>query len=88
LRVYAEDPDNEFMPDIGKLTRYRIPRGMGVRVDDGYEEGMDIPVEYDPLIAKLIVFGNDRLEAISRMKRALEEYVIEGVKIRSHLETM
>lgn len=80
LRVYAEDPDNEFMPDIGKLTRYRIPRGMGVRVDDGYEEGMDIPVEYDPLIAKLIVFGNDRLEAISRMKRALEEYVIEGVK--------
>ncbi len=80
LRVYAEDPENDFLPDVGELFRYRIPKGIGVRVDDGYEEGMQVPVEYDPLLSKLIVFGQDRNEAISRMKRAISEYVIEGVK--------
>jgi len=80
LRVYAEDPENDFLPDVGELSRYRIPKGNGVRVDDGYEEGMQVPVEYDPLLSKLIVFGQNRNEAISRMKRAISEYVIEGVK--------
>jgi acetyl/propionyl-CoA carboxylase alpha subunit len=80
LRVYAEDPDNDFLPDIGKLSQYRIPSGPGVRVDDGYEEGMEIPIEYDPLIAKLVVHGKDRNEAIARMKRAIQEYQIVGVK--------
>lgn len=80
LRVYAEDPENDFLPDVGTLKRYRTPKGIGVRVDDGYEEDMEIPIEYDPLIAKLVVFGHDRTEAISRMKRAIEEYQIDGVK--------
>lgn len=80
LRVYAEDPLNSFLPDIGTLRKYVPPKGIGVRVDDGYEQGMEIPVEYDPLIAKLIVHGSDRGEAISRMTRAAEEYEIDGVQ--------
>jgi acetyl-CoA carboxylase biotin carboxylase subunit len=80
LRVYAEDPANGFLPDIGKLDRYRIPGGPGVRVDGGYEEGMEIPIDYDPLIAKLLAHGKDRNEAIARMKRAIEEFQIIGVK--------
>jgi acetyl-CoA carboxylase biotin carboxylase subunit len=80
IRVYAEDPANNFLPDIGRLTTYRIPQGPGVRVDDAYEEGMEIPIYYDPMIAKLITFGSDRTEAIERMKRAIEDYHITGVK--------
>ena len=80
VRVYAEDPENDFLPDIGELIIYRPPKGAGVRIDDGYEEGMTIPVEYDPLIAKLITFGNDRPEAIARMKRAIKEFRLIGVK--------
>ncbi len=79
VRVCAEDPKNNFLPDIGKLTTYRIPKGTGVRVDDGFEEGMDIPIYYDPMIAKLIVHGKDRAEAIERMLRAISEYQITGV---------
>lgn len=79
VRVCAEDPRNNFLPDIGKLTTYRIPKGTGVRVDDGFEEGMDIPIFYDPLIAKLVVHGKDRREAIDRMLRAISEYQITGV---------
>ncbi|MHB8258881.1 MAG: acetyl-CoA carboxylase biotin carboxylase subunit [Bacteroidia bacterium] len=79
VRVCAEDPKNNFLPDIGKLETYRIPKGAGVRVDDGFEEGMDIPIFYDPLIAKLIVHGKDREEAIARMLRAIDEYHITGV---------
>src|ERR1700741_569318 len=79
VRVYAEDPQNNFLPDIGKLATYRIPKGTGVRVDDGFEEGMDIPIFYDPMIAKLIVHGKDRREAIDRMLRAIAEYQITGV---------
>ena len=78
LRVYAEDPSNNFLPSIGKLQTYRTPKGVGVRVDDGYEEGMDIPIYYDPMIAKLITYGNDRNEAIARIIRAIEEYEIDG----------
>jgi len=78
IRVYAEDPANNFLPDIGKLITYRRPTGPGVRVDDGFEEGMDIPIYYDPMIAKLITHGKDRNEAIARMVRAIDEYEITG----------
>lgn len=80
IRVYAEDPCNNFLPDIGKLHTYKIPKGTGVRVDDGFEEGMDIPIYYDPMIAKLITHGKDREEAINRMLRAISEYKIVGVE--------
>ncbi|MCH8903727.1 MAG: acetyl-CoA carboxylase biotin carboxylase subunit [Bacteroidetes bacterium] len=80
LRVYAEDPYNNFLPDIGTLKKYIRPSGPGIRVDDGYEQGMDIPVYYDPLISKLITFGSNREEAIKRMQRAIQEYIIIGVK--------
>jgi acetyl-CoA carboxylase, biotin carboxylase subunit len=80
LRVYAEDPTNNFLPDIGKLVQYQKPEGPGVRVDDGYEEGMDIPIYYDPMLAKLVGYGNTRAEAIDRLKRAIEDYKIVGVK--------
>lgn len=80
VRVYAEDPENNFLPDIGRLIAYRPPQGPGVRVDDGFEEGMDIPIHYDPMIAKLITHGATREEAIMRMERAIDEYVIAGVE--------
>jgi acetyl/propionyl-CoA carboxylase alpha subunit len=79
LRVYAEDPANNFLPDIGTLQTYKIPKGPGIRVDDGFEQGMEIPIYYDPMIAKLIAFGKDRTEAIHRMLRAIEEYQITGI---------
>lgn len=80
IRVYAEDPTNNFLPDIGKLVTYRRPQGTGIRVDDGLEEGMDIPIYYDPMIAKLVTWGKDRNEAIDRMIRAIDEYRISGVE--------
>lgn len=80
LRVYAEDPLNNFLPDIGTLQTYVTPKGNGVRVDDGFEEGMEIPIYYDPMIAKLITYGKDREEAIERMIRAIEEYDITGIQ--------
>lgn len=80
LRVYAEDPLNNFLPDIGTLNTYKTPKGNGVRVDDGFEEGMEIPIYYDPMIAKLITFGANREEAIKRMVRAIEEYDITGIQ--------
>jgi acetyl-CoA carboxylase biotin carboxylase subunit len=79
LRVYAEDPDNNFLPDIGTLQTYITPKGPGVRVDDGFEQGMEIPIYYDPMIAKLITYGEDRTEAIERMLRAIDEYHITGI---------
>ncbi len=80
VRVYAEDPANNFLPDIGTLTTYRPPQGPGVRVDDGFEEGMTIPIHYDPMIAKLITHGATREEAINRMERAIDDYAIAGVE--------
>jgi propionyl-CoA carboxylase alpha chain len=79
LRVYAEDPLNNFLPSIGTLTRYQKPSGVGIRVDDGYEEGMTIPIYYDPMIAKLVVHGKTRTEAITTMLDAIRQYKIEGV---------
>ena len=79
-RVYAEDPQNNFLPDIGTLERYVRPQGAGVRVDDGFEEGMEIPIYYDPMIAKLAVHAENRDEARTKMVRAIDEYEITGVK--------
>jgi acetyl-CoA carboxylase biotin carboxylase subunit len=80
LRVYAEDPLNNFLPDIGTLQTYQTPKGNGVRVDDGFEQGMEIPIYYDPMIAKLITYGATRTEAIARMVRAIDEYDITGIQ--------
>lgn len=80
LRVYAEDPQNNFLPDIGKLEVYQKPEGLGIRVDDGFREGMDIPIYYDSMIAKLVVHGTDRTDAIEKMKRAIHDFKIVGVK--------
>ncbi|QNF35053.1 acetyl-CoA carboxylase biotin carboxylase subunit [Adhaeribacter swui] len=80
LRVYAEDPQNNFLPDIGQLATYQRPQGLGVRVDDGFAQGMDIPIYYDPMIAKLVSFGANRQEAIAKMIRAIDEYQITGVE--------
>ena len=80
VRVYAEDPQNNFLPDIGKLVRYRHPEGEGVRVDDGFEEGMNIPIYYDPMISKLVVHGKDRDDAIEKMIEAIDNYQISGVE--------
>lgn len=80
VRVYAEDPKNNFLPDIGKLVTYRRPQGPGVRVDDGFEEGMDIPIYYDPMIAKLITHDTSREKAIQRMIRAIDDYQITGIE--------
>ncbi len=80
IRVYAEDPANNFLPDIGKLITYQRPQGPGIRVDDGFEEGMVIPIYYDPMIAKLITHAENRDAAIDRMLRAIEEYQITGIQ--------
>ncbi|RUA34584.1 MAG: acetyl-CoA carboxylase biotin carboxylase subunit [Bacteroidetes bacterium] len=80
VRVYAEDPQNNFLPDIGNLKVYKRPQGTGVRVDDGFEQGMDIPIHYDPMIAKLITYADNREEAINRMIRAIDEYEIVGIQ--------
>ncbi|MEY8021122.1 acetyl-CoA carboxylase biotin carboxylase subunit [Muriicola sp. SD30] len=80
LRVYAEDPLNNFLPSVGTLHRYRLPVGEGVRVDNGFKEGMEIPIYYDPMLSKLITYGKSREEAIQRMIKAIEEYEVEGVQ--------
>ncbi len=80
VRVCAEDPENNFLPDIGKLEVYKIPSGPGVRVDDAFEEGMEIPIYYDPMIAKLFVHAATREKAIEMMLRAIDEYQISGVE--------
>lgn len=79
LRVYAEDPLDNFLPSIGKLEVYREPRGPGIRVDSGYEEGMDIPIYYDPMLAKLVTYGRDRMEAIQLMIEAIDRYEVKGI---------
>jgi acetyl-CoA carboxylase biotin carboxylase subunit len=79
LRVYAEDPKNDFLPSVGKLERYRLPEGPGIRVDNGFEEGMQVPIYYDPMLAKLITYGDNRIQAIQRMLEAISMYQVEGV---------
>ena len=79
-RVYAEDPDNNFLPSPGRITRLRVPQGPGVRDDGGVYEGAEVSIYYDPMISKFAVFGKDRAEAIDRMRRALMEYEVGGIK--------
>jgi acetyl-CoA carboxylase biotin carboxylase subunit len=79
-RIYAEDPDNQFMPSPGKIHKISEPLGFGVRTDGYVYEGYNIPIHYDPMISKLVVWGDTRKEAINRMRRALYEYKITGVK--------
>ncbi|WP_374541128.1 acetyl-CoA carboxylase biotin carboxylase subunit [Flavobacterium sp.] len=79
LRVYAEDPLNDFLPSVGHLDVYQIPVGEGIRVDNGFEQGMDVPIYYDPMLAKLITYGKTREEAIELMIEAIAKYKVEGV---------
>lgn len=79
VRVYAEDPLANFMPSIGTLSTYKTPVGEGIRVDDGFEEGMEVPIYYDPMISKLITYGKNREEAIQLMIKAIDGYKVEGV---------
>ncbi|WP_299607452.1 acetyl-CoA carboxylase biotin carboxylase subunit [uncultured Aquimarina sp.] len=80
LRVYAEDPMNDFLPSVGNLETYQIPVGDGIRVDNGYAEGMDIPIYYDPMLSKLITYGETREEAIELMIKAIDHYQVKGVQ--------
>lgn len=80
LRVYAEDPMNDFLPNVGNLTKYQLPVGEGIRVDNGIEEGMDVPIYYDPMLSKLITYGETREEAIELMIKAIDNYLVEGVQ--------
>lgn len=80
LRVYAEDPLNDFLPSVGHLDVYQLPEGKGIRVDNGFEQGMDIPIYYDPMLAKLITYGETREEAIEIMINAIDNYLVEGVQ--------
>ncbi len=79
VRVYAEDPTNNFLPDIGTLQTYKRPQGHGIRVDDGFEQGMSVPFYYDPMIAKMICTAETREQAIEKMIRAIDEYEITGL---------
>ncbi|MFC2173009.1 acetyl-CoA carboxylase biotin carboxylase subunit, partial [Acidobacteriota bacterium] len=78
-RIYAEDPENDFMPSPGRIKRLHEPLGPGVRVDSYAYSGCEIPIYYDPLVSKLITWGSDRSQAIRRMERALEEYSVVGI---------
>ena len=80
LRIYAEDPLNDFLPSMGILETYIRPTGEGVRLDDGYEQGMEIPIYYDPMIAKLITYADTRTAAIQKMKLAIADYKIVGLE--------
>jgi acetyl/propionyl-CoA carboxylase alpha subunit len=80
LRICAEDPLNQFLPNVGTVDTYKVPQGSGIRVDDCMESGMEIPIYYDNMLAKLIVWAPNRLDAIARMRRAIGEYVITGIE--------
>ncbi|WP_300436261.1 acetyl-CoA carboxylase biotin carboxylase subunit [Christiangramia sp.] len=79
LRVYAEDPLEDFMPSTGTLEKYEVPLGEGIRLDNGFEEGMEVPIYYDPMLAKLVTYGKTREEAIQVMIKAIDKYIVEGV---------
>jgi acetyl-CoA carboxylase biotin carboxylase subunit len=85
VRLYAEDPDNNFFPSPGKILSQHSPSGPGIRLDEGVYEGWTVPMEYDPLLSKLIAWGNSREETIARLRRALEEYTITGIKTNAGL---
>jgi len=79
-RIYAEDPDNNFLPSPGRIVKLQAPQGPGVRDDSGATEGLEVPIFYDPMISKLITWGDDRPQALARMRRALREYEVHGIK--------
>jgi acetyl-CoA carboxylase biotin carboxylase subunit len=79
-RIYAEDPDNNFLPSPGRVLRLRAPDGPGIRDDSGAAAGLDVPIFYDPMISKLVAWGGDRPQAIARMRRALGEYIVAGIR--------
>ena len=85
VRIYAEDPDNNFFPSPGKILSRHVPSGPGIRLDDGVYEGWTVPSDYDPLLSKLIAWGNSREETIARLRRALEEYTTTGIKTNAGL---
>ena len=85
VRLYAEDPENNFFPSPGKILSQHQPSGPGIRVDEGVYEGWTVPMDYDPLLSKLIAWGNSREETIARLRRALEEYSITGIKTNTAL---
>jgi len=85
VRLYAEDPENNFFPSPGKILSRHAPSGPGIRVDEGVYEGWTVPLDYDPLLSKLIAWGNSREETIARLRRALEEYSITGIKTNAAL---
>jgi acetyl-CoA carboxylase biotin carboxylase subunit len=85
VRLYAEDPENNFFPSPGKILSRRAPSGPGIRLDEGVYSGWTVPMEYDPLLAKLIAWGNSREETIARLRRALEEYAVTGIKTNALL---
>jgi acetyl-CoA carboxylase, biotin carboxylase subunit len=85
VRLYAEDPENHFFPSPGTILSRHAPSGPGIRVDEGVYEGWTVPMEYDPLLSKLIAWGNSREETIARLRRALEEYSITGIKTNTAL---
>jgi len=78
--LYAEDADAGFIPSPGMISRLRVPAGPGIRDDAGVEEGDEVPVFYDPLVSKLTAWGEDRTQAIARMRRALDEYEVDGIQ--------
>ena len=80
LSIYAEDPLDNFMPSVGTLEVYKTPEGEGIRLDDGFEEGMEVPIFYDPMLAKLITYGKNREEAIQIMLKAINSYEVKGVQ--------
>jgi len=80
VRLYAEDPDNNFFPSPGKIISRHAPTGPGIRLDEGVYEGWTVPMDYDPLLSKLIAWGNSREETIARLRRALDEYTIMGIR--------
>lgn len=80
LRVYAEDPTNNFAPSVGNLEVYQLPKGKNIRVDNGFEEGQDVPIYYDPMLSKLITYGETRNEAIQLMIQAINDYKVVGVE--------
>jgi acetyl-CoA carboxylase biotin carboxylase subunit len=79
-RIYAEDPDNGFLPSPGRILQLRTPGGPGIRDDGGAVAGLDVPIYYDPMISKLVAWAEDRPRAIDRMRRALGEYLVAGIK--------
>jgi acetyl-CoA carboxylase, biotin carboxylase subunit len=85
VRLYAEDPDNNFFPSPGKILSLHAPSGPGIRLDEGVYEGCTVPMDYDPLLSKLIAWGNSREETIARLRRALEEYTVAGIKTNAGL---